>query len=74
MGRCTAPHQAAAQSGQGTVFKITASGQEAVLYSFLGGTDGIAPYGSLTHVKGALYGTTYAGGTSNNGTVFSISP
>ena len=57
----------------GTVFKITTSGTETVLYAFAGGADGAYPYAGLTNVNGTLYGTTAAGGgTSNGGTVFKI--
>jgi uncharacterized repeat protein (TIGR03803 family) len=58
--------------GCGTVFSITTDGKEKVLYSFGGGSDGASP-GGLTNVKGTLYGTTAAGGGSQNGgTIFSI--
>lgn len=56
----------------GTVFKITPSGDETVLHSFGGSGDGAAPMAGLVSVKGALYGTTYFGGTNNIGTVFKI--
>jgi uncharacterized repeat protein (TIGR03803 family) len=59
-------------SNNGTVFSITTSGTEKVLYSFGSGTDGSDPEAGLTALSGALYGTTDSGGTSNNGTVFSI--
>jgi len=50
----------------GVVYRIDASGQEKVLYSFLGGSDGANPCGGLTHDSaGNLYGTTYAGGQTN---------
>jgi len=63
--------------GCGTVFKITTSGKETVLYSFKGAPDGLAPLGNLTVLNGTLYGTTRAGGTgcsgsSGCGTVFRI--
>lgn len=59
--------------GCGTVFSITPSGKEKVLYSFKGGaSDGEYPEASLLNVNGTLYGTTYAGGTHSSGTVFSI--
>jgi len=58
-------------SGDGTVFKITASG-ESVLHSFAGGADGAQPWAGLTDVNGTLYGTTFRGGTNNSGTVFKI--
>jgi uncharacterized repeat protein (TIGR03803 family) len=62
-------------SSQGTVFSISTSGVEHVLYSF-GNTDGAYPAASLIDVKGTLYGTTTSGGAysvGGGGTVFSIS-
>jgi uncharacterized repeat protein (TIGR03803 family) len=63
-------------SGCGTVFTITTSGAETVLYSFKGGSgDGEYPtQAALLDVNGTLYGTTKGGGTNNWGTVFSITP
>jgi uncharacterized repeat protein (TIGR03803 family) len=59
----------------GTVFSITPSGKETVLYSFKGGTtDGQNPKAGLTYVEGRLYGTTTGGGRHNRGTVFAIKP
>src|SRR5437868_8402590 len=59
----------------GTVFKITPSGTETVLHSFLGGTDGFNPYGALvSDANNALYSTTLQGGSSNLGTVFKVIP
>jgi uncharacterized repeat protein (TIGR03803 family) len=55
----------------GTVFKVTPSGKETVLYSFTGGTDGANPQAGLVFDrKGRLYGTTSGGGTDLAGTVF----
>lgn len=57
----------------GTVFKVDASGNEFVLYSFAGGADGANPYGSVIRDKmGNIYGTTYQGGAYNLGTVFKV--
>jgi len=61
----------------GTVFKITAQGTLTTLYSVCAQTnctDGADPLAGLTQaVNGTLYGTTTAGGgTSNDGTVFSL--
>ncbi len=58
----------------GTVFKVNQkSGKEAVLHSFTGGTDGAYPYYGLTKdSSGNFYGTTVAGGSSNQGTVFQL--
>lgn len=57
----------------GTVFKVSTSGEEHVLYRFKAGSDGAHPYAGLIAVNGTLYGTTYQGGTSGSGTVFSVS-
>ena len=62
-------------SGLGTVFKVTPSGTETVLYSFAGGSDGDHPYGGVIQGSdGNFYGTTYQGGTSGFGTVFKVTP
>jgi len=46
-----------------------------VLYSFKGNPDGAEPEAGLVIDKdGALYGTTFAGGTSKLGTVFELTP
>ena len=67
--------------GCGTVFRISASGSYATLYSFVGSpSDGSQPAAALVQGSdGNFYGTTYGGGTSTNcsggcGTVFQISP
>ncbi len=61
--------------GCGTVFTITPSGSESVLYRFKGGvSDGQAPDAGLIKVDGKLYGTTEVGGANGDGTVFSITP
>jgi uncharacterized repeat protein (TIGR03803 family) len=67
----------------GTVFKLDPTGKLTVLYSFTGGSDGFMPTTDLLLGKdGNLYGTTYAGGSSNCalfgagecGVVFKITP
>ena len=60
--------------GVGTVFRVDATGNETVLYSFTGtGGDGKSPYaGVVRDAQGNLYGTTESGGTSNVGTVFKV--
>jgi uncharacterized repeat protein (TIGR03803 family) len=67
--------------GYGTVFKLTPppKGQtawtETVLHSFARGSDGGGPYaGLIADKQAALYGTTAAGGTGSNGTVFKLTP
>ncbi|MGO4879777.1 MAG: choice-of-anchor tandem repeat GloVer-containing protein [Bryobacteraceae bacterium] len=50
-------------TGCGVVFKLDPAGNEAVLYSFLGGADGAAPVGApIPDADGNLYGVTSAGG------------
>ncbi len=63
-------------SGNGTVFEVSKSGEETVLYSFAGGTDGANPEGGLIRDKaGNLYGTTTAGGgVEDSGTIFKVTP
>ncbi|MGH9495987.1 MAG: choice-of-anchor tandem repeat GloVer-containing protein, partial [Candidatus Sulfotelmatobacter sp.] len=58
-------------SNNGAVFRLTPAGQEIVLYSFQGGTDGSVP-GAGVNIDGHgnLYGTTFLGGSSAVGTVF----
>lgn len=61
--------------GAGTVFSITASGSESVLYSFGKGErhrDGARPTGTLLYNRGKLYGTTQSGGEHFYGIVFSV--
>jgi uncharacterized repeat protein (TIGR03803 family) len=59
----------------GTVFKLNRNtGNVNVVYSFTGGASGGNPSSSLVKLRGALYGTTYTGGTANLGTVFSLVP
>jgi uncharacterized repeat protein (TIGR03803 family) len=58
-------------TGCGTVFKLTPSGKETVLYSFTGAADGRFPQaGLVADVAGNLYGTTIYGGdlSCNSGT------
>jgi uncharacterized repeat protein (TIGR03803 family) len=60
----------------GTVFKLTSNGEtwtETILYRFTGGSDGANP-NSIIINKGALYGTTFEGGNTNNGTIFELTP
>jgi uncharacterized repeat protein (TIGR03803 family) len=65
--------------GAGTVFKLTSNGNgtwtQSVLYSFKAGNDGAGPEASMIFDQaGNLYGTTAAGGSSNGGTVFRLTP
>ncbi len=64
--------------GDGTVFKLTpanGSWTESVLWNFAGGADGALPYSTVSFDSaGNLYGTAYAGGAENAGTVYELSP
>jgi uncharacterized repeat protein (TIGR03803 family) len=58
------------EHNMGTIFRISSSGAEKVLYSFVGGKNGEEPWAGLTVVKGTLYGTTWLGGTGNCGATY----
>ncbi len=65
-------------NGCGTVFAVTTSGKESVIYSFKGGYDGDTPHSSLLWFDGSLWGTTLNGGCvgscrSTFGTIFKMS-
>lgn len=69
--------------GCGTVFAVTPSGTEHVVYNFNGEPDGAEPNGSLVALNGVLYGTTFQGGTNAQcslsytvgcGVIFSVTP
>ncbi len=61
----------------GAVFEISGppgARIEGVVHTFTGGADGANPFGSLIEASdGNLYGTTFRGGASGQGTVFRIS-
>ncbi len=66
-------------SNLGGVFQLSPAGggpwNESMIYSFLGLSDGYAPYGPLVFDgSGNLYGTTSAGGNDNDGAVFQLVP
>lgn len=72
--------QVGGTGNNGTVFSLTppttpgGAWSEAVLHSFVGGTDGSYPDSSVTlGSQGTLYGTTYSGG-SGCGIVFGVTP
>jgi len=58
----------------GTVFSITPSGTENVVYRFRGGRagGGWTPLASLIDARGTFYGTTINGGFYHGGVVFSL--
>lgn len=59
-------------SGCGTIFKLSRTGKETVLYRFGGTTDGAFPNGLTAGEHGMLYGTTEGGGSRSSGTFFSV--
>lgn len=65
-GQCGRVH------GCGVVFAVTPSGTEHVVYKFRAGADGEHPSGPLFALRGALYGTTFEGGSGGCGTVFKV--
>jgi uncharacterized repeat protein (TIGR03803 family) len=67
--------------GCGTVYSLAPPSSpggawtETILHSFAGGVDGANPTAGLAiGSDGALFGTTYSGGSSNEGTLFALSP
>jgi uncharacterized repeat protein (TIGR03803 family) len=62
-------------AGYGTVYELSPSGVETVLYSFKGpGGDGSYPLGGVVRdTAGNFYGTTSAGGSYSLGTVYRLS-
>jgi len=65
-------------SSGGTVYSITTKGKIKILYSFntfADSTSGTEPSaGVIEGNDGNFYGTTFAGGTSSQGTIFKITP
>jgi uncharacterized repeat protein (TIGR03803 family) len=60
-------------AGLGTVFSFDSKTRAlTVLYSFQGGSDGSNPVAGLALHDGMLFGATSAGGSANDGTVFSF--
>jgi uncharacterized repeat protein (TIGR03803 family) len=67
----------AGYTGNGTVFKITPTGEETVLYLFAGyPADGEGPNSLIQGSDGNFYGVTSNGGSnnSNGGTIFQLTP
>lgn len=67
----------AGANGVGGVFSFFDSAgsipNESLIYSFKSAPDGANPEAGVILWNGSLYGTTWGGGTSNNGTVFVVS-
>jgi len=59
--------------GCGTVFRISPSGEETILYRFGDVPDGASPLGGVAvDSSGTIYGTTWLGGIYSFGTVFQL--
>jgi uncharacterized repeat protein (TIGR03803 family) len=70
-GGGTAPGTA----GNGTVFRITPTGEETILHLFAGGpNDGANPSVLIQGQDGNFYGTTSNGGANYRGTAFKLTP
>jgi uncharacterized repeat protein (TIGR03803 family) len=57
------------------VLALTALAQAqtfSTLYTFTGGSDGNVPYAGVIEVNGNIYGTTFVGGSDENGVVFEV--
>ena len=67
--------QAGGANDEGAIFRFDpAAGELTLLHSF-DGTNGRSPLGRLTlHPNGWMYGTTWRGGGTNQGTLFRIHP
>ena len=62
-------------TGNGSVYAFDLNSRKfSLTYSFAGGAHGGYPQGGLLALNGLLYGTTSGGGSTNNGTVFSLDP
>jgi uncharacterized repeat protein (TIGR03803 family) len=57
--------------GEGVVYKLDAAGQETVLYTFTGGTDGGMPFAVIRDSAGNLYGAAEEGGVGG-GVVYKL--
>ncbi len=60
--------------GVGTVFKVTPSGTESVVYNFSYPNGSFPRAGVIRDASGNLYGTTFQGGANGGGTVFKVTP
>jgi uncharacterized repeat protein (TIGR03803 family) len=59
--------------GCGTVFELSTTGEETILYRFRDVPDGASPLGGVAlDSSGDIYGTTWLGGVYSMGTVFSL--
>lgn len=71
-GRLACPNSPSGRSPCGTVFELSTSGTERVLYAFKNVPDADVPAYGLVEMSGALWSSSLGGGTSDGGTVFEI--
>jgi uncharacterized repeat protein (TIGR03803 family) len=75
---CSSPVGPPTYYGCGTIYSVTPSGQEHVLYNFQNGADSAFPSGNLIDVAGTLYGTAEGDPRDTfyqvGGSVYSITP
>jgi uncharacterized repeat protein (TIGR03803 family) len=62
------------EDGCGVIYVLSANGDEKEIYSFQGGNGGKQPNAPLFVRGQTLYGTTGEGGSSDFGTIFSVTP
>lgn len=62
-------------TGGGTVFQVTPSGQETIVYAFSGAADGQLPFKLALGPNGNFYGTSLWGGGQNGyGIIYEVTP
>lgn len=69
----TAKYGGSGTQANGTVFKLTPTGQLTTIYTFAGSANGANPTSLVEGNDGFFYGTTEAGGANNQGVVFKLS-
>jgi uncharacterized repeat protein (TIGR03803 family) len=57
--------------GGGTLFRMSLAGHETIVHRFSGKGDGLVPSGRLVFQNGEFYGTTFSGGSNEQGTIYS---
>jgi uncharacterized repeat protein (TIGR03803 family) len=64
------------KNASGTIFNVSTTGQQKIIYTFTGTTtDGAYPTGGLTlGTDGNFYGTTQQGGAESQGVIFKVTP
>jgi len=59
---------------KGALYELSKSGKLTLLHSFVGGTDGCVPYGTVVRdIAGNLYGTTFGFDCNSQGTIWKVS-